>query len=257
MTRFVTCASLLLTSVVTTAPPSTADIPGLIQQLGSERFREREAATRALDKVGEPALERLRKAAKDNADAEVRRRAGALVERLEHRLTLALAEHIIGSTLSSAEKGRKLKGFIKCGMARKQVRAILGLPGGCVGDLRSFTEFYLRFDMAVDYDTDMNVRKVILLKWEHGPPRFVITATADHRLAGILLVGADLAAAFRDYGGGLCLVVLGEGPGGGGEDTGKHEHGGQPHGRPPGNGRRGIVRQSREGRKRNPSAVPM
>jgi uncharacterized protein (TIGR03067 family) len=70
------------------AEPWQPDIERLIQQLGSKRFREREAATKALDKVGEPALEPLRKAAKDDADAEVRRRAQEAVKRLDARRRL-------------------------------------------------------------------------------------------------------------------------------------------------------------------------
>jgi hypothetical protein len=39
--------------------PPDADAPGLIEQLGSRRFRQWEVATKALDQVGEPALEML------------------------------------------------------------------------------------------------------------------------------------------------------------------------------------------------------
>jgi uncharacterized protein (TIGR03067 family) len=60
---------------VTTSPATDR----LIRQLGSRKFREREAASKALAKIGEPALDALRKAASDNADAEVRRRAAQLV----------------------------------------------------------------------------------------------------------------------------------------------------------------------------------
>jgi hypothetical protein len=77
--------------------PPSPDIDGLIKQLGSRTFREREAASKALEKVGKPALERLRRAAKDDPDAEVRRRAGALVERTEQRLAPVLAMRIISS----------------------------------------------------------------------------------------------------------------------------------------------------------------
>jgi uncharacterized protein (TIGR03067 family) len=55
----------------------------LIQQLGSKRFREREAACKALERVGESALDALHEAATGEPDPEVRRRATGLVERIE------------------------------------------------------------------------------------------------------------------------------------------------------------------------------
>ncbi len=54
----------------------------LIEQLGSSSYHEREAASKALEAVGAPALESLRKAA-DSDDIEVRRRAAELVKRIE------------------------------------------------------------------------------------------------------------------------------------------------------------------------------
>src|SRR5690348_7394950 len=63
-------------------------VPRLIRQLGSDQFREREAATDALDGLGAAALEPLRKATKSE-DAEVRRRAADLVQRIEKRVETA------------------------------------------------------------------------------------------------------------------------------------------------------------------------
>ncbi len=63
-----------------------ARIDRLIEQLGSKKFNEREAAARALEKMGEKALPALRKAAMEHADSEVRRRAASLVVALERRL---------------------------------------------------------------------------------------------------------------------------------------------------------------------------
>jgi hypothetical protein len=62
-----------------------AAIAKLIEQLGSDTFADRQKASDALDAIGEPALEALRKAAK-STDAEVRKRAGALVEKIEQRV---------------------------------------------------------------------------------------------------------------------------------------------------------------------------
>jgi hypothetical protein len=56
-----------------------ADIERLVQQLGSDKFKEREAATNALNKIGKPALPALQKAATGSADEEVRSRAAQLV----------------------------------------------------------------------------------------------------------------------------------------------------------------------------------
>ena len=60
------------------APPNTDDINQLIRQLGSPEFAEREAATRRLQAIGEPAVEALRKATEGSDDPEVRHRARQL-----------------------------------------------------------------------------------------------------------------------------------------------------------------------------------
>src|SRR5947209_7495756 len=76
----------LLIVLADAAPPDPGGINRLIRLLGSPQFAEREAATRALDKAGEPALSALRKAAGSDKDPEIRRRAAMLVERIEDRL---------------------------------------------------------------------------------------------------------------------------------------------------------------------------
>ena len=53
-----------------------------IDQLGSERFKDREQASRELSKFGKSALPSL-KVATQSSDAEVRRRAQQLVEHIE------------------------------------------------------------------------------------------------------------------------------------------------------------------------------
>jgi uncharacterized protein (TIGR03067 family) len=67
----------------TADPPQTdqAKIQRLIRQLGSENFQKREAASRDLAAIGEPARHALRRALHD-PDLEVRRRAALLVESL-------------------------------------------------------------------------------------------------------------------------------------------------------------------------------
>src|SRR5262249_22622674 len=59
-------------------------IERLVRQLGSDEFAEREAASKRLAAVGEPALGALRKALGSD-DAEVRRRSEALVRSLYRR----------------------------------------------------------------------------------------------------------------------------------------------------------------------------
>src|SRR3954471_24163851 len=57
----------------------------LINQLGSSSYADREEASKALDEVGAPALDALRKASHAR-DAEIRRRSLALVRRIEERV---------------------------------------------------------------------------------------------------------------------------------------------------------------------------
>jgi hypothetical protein len=91
---------LLLLSVhpVRSTPPAsapkkvdTAEIDRLIAQLGSDKFKERQAATKRLAEIGYPALSALRRAIADNKDLQIRRRAELLVQDLENTLE-ALAD---------------------------------------------------------------------------------------------------------------------------------------------------------------------
>ncbi len=68
-------------------PPDTAGIEHLIQQLGSPKFAEREAAAKRLEAIGEPALESLRKATQSQ-DAETRRRAQAVLDAIGKRVSI-------------------------------------------------------------------------------------------------------------------------------------------------------------------------
>src|SRR5437762_7706495 len=65
---------LLVASLLYLVPAAadTPDIPRLIQQLGSPEYSEREAASNRLETIGAPALEALRKAARDSDDPEIR-----------------------------------------------------------------------------------------------------------------------------------------------------------------------------------------
>src|SRR5262249_39383735 len=63
-------------------------ISQLIAQLGSNRFKDREGAAAALNTIGEPALEALRKAVHDR-DPEIGRRAEILANCIRKRVETA------------------------------------------------------------------------------------------------------------------------------------------------------------------------
>lgn len=62
--------------------PGAMAIKKLIQQMGSPNSAERDASMKRLESIGKPALSALREAANNNDDAEIRRRAQRLIERL-------------------------------------------------------------------------------------------------------------------------------------------------------------------------------
>jgi len=63
------------------APKADAErIAQLVKQLGSDNFEEREKATKELEAIGTPAINALRRAAKDG-EAEVKTRADALIQK--------------------------------------------------------------------------------------------------------------------------------------------------------------------------------
>src|SRR5262245_34141866 len=82
--------SALLSAAAPPAGPSSAKVARLIGQLGDDDFRVREAATEVLKKLGDPAYEALRKAARENDDLEVRRRADRVVQTIEGRWRIRL-----------------------------------------------------------------------------------------------------------------------------------------------------------------------
>src|SRR5262249_33991116 len=80
---WVLVAASLLPLAVQAVP---REVAGLGQQLGSEQFSEREAATKRLEEIGEAALGPLRAAAAQRDDPEVRLRAQGLLVAIERRL---------------------------------------------------------------------------------------------------------------------------------------------------------------------------
>lgn len=73
------------------AGDQAALIKKLIEQLGSPKFVERDAAMKQLEHIGEPALDALRKAAKTATDLEAKRR----VETLADQIDLAVLETLV------------------------------------------------------------------------------------------------------------------------------------------------------------------
>src|SRR5205085_10660909 len=70
---------------VVAADPDDAEIARLIKQLGDDDFFNREAATKRLKEIGEPAFDALQKASTSD-DLEVRRRAEPIIAVIENKL---------------------------------------------------------------------------------------------------------------------------------------------------------------------------
>jgi Tol biopolymer transport system component len=68
------------------ATPDAGEIQRLIAQLGSDEFAQRDAASRRLETIGEPAMTALDEAATTSEDPEVRRRAEQLVQAISRLL---------------------------------------------------------------------------------------------------------------------------------------------------------------------------
>jgi uncharacterized protein (TIGR03067 family) len=66
-------------------------ISRLIKQLGDDDFEKREAASRELDSIGEPAVSALRKAVASSPDVEIRRRAETIIGGIAARALAAAA----------------------------------------------------------------------------------------------------------------------------------------------------------------------
>jgi uncharacterized protein (TIGR03067 family) len=86
-------------------------IARLIKQLGDDAFPKREAATRRLKEIGEPALEALRKAAASDSDPEIRARAERISEVIAVFVTSRELEKLQGTWIlvSRAEGGQVIR----------------------------------------------------------------------------------------------------------------------------------------------------
>ena len=86
LTRCFAFLSLMLPFVPAAADdPDDKEIARLVKQLGSSDYRTRDAATKRLQDIGEPACDALVRAMKIN-DVEARRRAEQIVAVIEDRL---------------------------------------------------------------------------------------------------------------------------------------------------------------------------
>jgi hypothetical protein len=92
-------------------PPAEPSTEKLIEQLGSRSYREREAASRALESRGDSTLEPMRKAATTTKNPETRWRLQALITRLERsqilspkRVTLNVNNQPIGDAINEIAK---------------------------------------------------------------------------------------------------------------------------------------------------------
>jgi WD40 repeat protein len=96
---------------VRAAPADAAEIERLIKQLGSDRFREREAASRRLNAIGEPAWDALGEAVATSHDAEIHRRAQQLVRAIGTRMFAHIRripwQHIVLHTVPRPGKDPK------------------------------------------------------------------------------------------------------------------------------------------------------
>jgi hypothetical protein len=78
-------AKLWLLVMIGQVPGGQADPSALVVQLGAGRYAEREAASKALEQMGRPALAALR-AVRDARDPEIRIRASHLIQKIEGAL---------------------------------------------------------------------------------------------------------------------------------------------------------------------------
>ena len=90
--RWFSCLVLLLPFFPVVAAPDDAEIARLIKQLGDDDFDKREAASKELKAIGEPARAALQEAAASSKDAEIRQRASRLMPALDAKLQVLCYE---------------------------------------------------------------------------------------------------------------------------------------------------------------------
>jgi WD40 repeat protein len=81
----VSLLGLLLGGLGARAAVDSADIDKLIEQLGDDDLAKRRAASKRLEEIGAPAMEKLRDAEKKHSDPDVKLRAGLIVRAIENK----------------------------------------------------------------------------------------------------------------------------------------------------------------------------
>jgi uncharacterized protein (TIGR03067 family) len=118
------CVAVGLTVIVgLVSLPANADdgadaerVATLIKQLGADEFAQREAASKELEAIGEPALAPLREAAKSGRDAEVRLRAAQIIKAIAVRTAKLESDKELAklqgtwSLVSYETDGKQIKG---------------------------------------------------------------------------------------------------------------------------------------------------
>lgn len=110
---------------------SEDEIAELVAKLGSQKFNEREAATRQLQKVGQAALPQLREATQSK-DREIRIRAEQLVKAMEEKIRKSVTLKFLRETDPSLDYGMKGWKF----------------ASGILGTTRKSRELYLQIYQA-------------------------------------------------------------------------------------------------------------
>jgi len=108
-------ANLSGSSQSTDAPQQKKDadeIEKLIKQLGSSKFAEREAASQRLEKIGQPALANLRKAAQSK-DLEISRRAKELIRLISPEVPEAPWEKLLKEGINEERTKKDYKKAIE------------------------------------------------------------------------------------------------------------------------------------------------
>jgi TPM domain len=114
-TLYIIVALVLAGPCIALPPPSTSEVEHLVRQLGSDEFEQREAASKALEALGERALAALQKV-QDAEDAETRSRARRLIEVIRRG-------RLLGATRDIRDEG-KFFGEPTVTEAGKVIRAI-------------------------------------------------------------------------------------------------------------------------------------
>lgn len=224
---------VLLFSFVLADQYQAQEVQRLIRQLGSQRFAERDAASKGLDKLGEDALDALRRAVATTADGEIRRRAEGLVRDIEGRCygELRCLRRHVGYVYCSAfspdgrrafsggqdgavrswnvENGQELRRFVPVGVDRDAIRAVAVSPDGrLVAGAKASTIFVWDAQTGLEwrrFDCHWNVTVV---RFSHDGQRLYHDGVHGSRLLGAWkLTNGEKLPDFPEGSGGYLLTI--------------------------------------------------